>query len=328
MNDPSSAQRNWIIAVDGGGSKIAIAAAPWPRAAGDDMRTWHFEGTGSAHPSTWPQAAENLSRAIVQVVTELQADKRSIAGIKLALAGAGRPDDQHRVVAMLQAGCPNLSGLVIECMGDIEPLVDYHAEEMGCIAVILGTGSVVASRHDNGTLVRAGGWGPMLGDACSGGAIGLSALRYLTQLIDEGQTLEQFSELALTLAKEVRNLYGDQEVSLNSLLIQTASNRTQTAQLAGVVLDRAYRLGDRDAGELLEPHLADIVWQIRQVARHANLNDQPIQLNFSGGIAQHHPDLRHAIMLACNAAGLSVPCAELVQPLAAILNMRKAAIEN
>ena len=324
----------WIVAVDGGGSKIAVAGHEWVdidsdnelhssvrrRVAESDMRLWHFEGTGSAHPSTWSQAANNLVLAINEVAANLSENTAKISVLKLALAGAGRADDQARVIEALRARCPFLAGVQIQCMGDIEPLVDYNVGCERSIAVILGTGSVVASRSATGELIRAGGWGPLLGDACSGGAIGLSALRYLSQLLDEGQTLEQFSEMASALVNEIRALHMNSSVGLNSLLIQTASDRMQTAKLSGVVLSRAYQLADRTAMEMIEPHLADIVWQIRQVARRSGINDEVLSLNFTGGIAENHQPLRQAIKQACLAAGLNVQFEKLVDPLQALLS--------
>ncbi len=159
------------------------------------------------------------------------------------------------------------------CCGDIEPLIDYQHAGAQSIAVILGTGSCVAGRNAANEMVRAGGWGPMLGDACSGGAIGLSALRYLSQLIDEGQSIDTGSDLAQEITSQLRQLHSTSDAPLNSLIIQTASDRTLAASLATVVLARAYDHAERTAIELMEPHLADIVWQIRQVARRCTMND-------------------------------------------------------
>ena len=330
----ASGPTQWIIAIDGGGSKIAVAGHEWvdsdsdnqlhrsvqQRVARSNVRLWQFEGTGSAHPSTWSQAADNLVLAIEQVAASLSESSARIGRLKLALAGAGRADDQARVIETLRARCSSLVGVQVQCMGDIEPLVDYNTGSQRSIAIILGTGSVVASRRADGELIRAGGWGPLLGDACSGGAIGLSGLRYLSQLIDEGQVIEQFSELASALVADIRALHSDSTVGLNSLLIQTASNRTQTAKLSGVVLSRAYQLADRTAMEMIEPHLADIVWQIRQVARRSGINDEVVCLNFTGGIAENHPPLRQAIVQSCLSAGLNVRIEQLVDPLQALLN--------
>ncbi len=310
--------QRWYLAIDGGGSKIAVAAVL--RSNINSPRSWHFEGTGSAHPSTWPLAADNLCRAIESVQKELKVTSADIAAIRLALAGAGRLEDQQRVIQTLQARCDGLRDVRIHCTGDIDPLVDYQTGHGRGIAVILGTGSVVASRNESGQLIRAGGWGPLLGDACSGGAIGLSALRYISQLVDEELPPESHCDLAQAVVREMHSLCERaSELSLASLLIQIASDRTQTARLAGTVLSYAYQYQHRGAQELLEPHLADIVWQIRQVARRAGLNNQSVQLNFTGGLAKNHPPLRHTIVQACNAAGLNVIASDLVDPLNAIV---------
>lgn len=54
------------------------------------------------------------------------------------------------------------------------------------IFVSAGTGSVVVGRCRNGTRMRAGGWGPMLGDEGSGYWIGLEAIRTALRGRDRG----------------------------------------------------------------------------------------------------------------------------------------------
>jgi N-acetylglucosamine kinase-like BadF-type ATPase len=329
MNANDNSQQTWLVVVDGGGSKVAVAAL-LDGADPASALTWHFDGTGSAHPSTWHQASHNLSAALEKVAAQIHQRAGSIGAVKLALAGAGRLDDQQRVLATLADRCSALSGANVVCCGDIDPLLDYRVDDTPCIAVILGTGSVVASRDAPGTMVRAGGWGPLLGDACSGGAIGLAALRYLSQLIDEGQGRQQFSGLAQAVADRLALSDGSENrqesigpVAFNSTLIQVAADRARAAQLAGVVLQHAYELGDRTALELVDPQVADIVWQIRQVALRTGLAQQAFDLNFSGGLAEHCPQLRQAIVEACVAVGLSIKDERFVEPLAALLAGRQ-----
>lgn len=310
----------WLVAVDGGGSKIAVAAIPLANESGK-RRDWNFKGTGSAHPSTWNQAADNLCHTLHEVASVLNQDGQAIVAVRLALAGAGRAEDQARVIELIRSRCAWLASVDVTCTGDIEPLVDHATGNIRAIAVILGTGSVVASRNKAGEIVRAGGWGPLLGDACSGGAIGLSALRYVCQLIDEGQNWELMTKLAQVVAAELDMLVPNNDVSLHSKLIQTASDRTRAAALAGVVLEYAWQTKDRDAVELLDPHVADIVWQIRQVARRCGVHEQPLQINFAGGISRHHPPLRETILVACGSAGLNVIAEELVDPVDCILEI-------
>ena len=51
-----------------------------------------------------------------------------------------------------------------------------------------GTGSIIWARTKTGQLVRAGGWGALLGDEGGGFQLGLSALRALSHEIDGGPT--------------------------------------------------------------------------------------------------------------------------------------------
>ena len=105
----SALEPGWVVAVDGGGSKIAIAAM---RTDGldehsnrlpeslDQARQWHFPGTGSAHPSSWLTAASNLQRGLWTVTSELLQSGLPIHYLLLSLAGAGRPEDRARVLEL------------------------------------------------------------------------------------------------------------------------------------------------------------------------------------------------------------------------------------
>ena len=60
-----------------------------------------------------------------------------------------------------------------------------HHDRSG-ILVIAGTGSIIWARTKTGQMVRAGGWGALLGDEGGGFQIGLAALRALSREIDGG----------------------------------------------------------------------------------------------------------------------------------------------
>jgi glucosamine kinase len=56
--------------------------------------------------------------------------------------------------------------------------------------VLAGTGSNVAARDGHGTIMRAGGWGPILADQGAGHWIGLEGLRRGFLARDEGRTTD------------------------------------------------------------------------------------------------------------------------------------------
>ncbi|MCC6511628.1 MAG: hypothetical protein IT423_21190, partial [Pirellulaceae bacterium] len=261
----SALEPGWVVAVDGGGSKIAIAAM---RTDGfdehshhlpeslDQARQWHFPGTGSAHPSSWLTAASNLQRGLWTVTSELLQSGLPIHYLLLSLAGAGRPEDRARVLESIRPTLPRpvVTGASVACVGDIDPLVDYHCDtpHINTLAVIVGTGSITAARDPQGQIVRAGGWGPLLGDECSGGVLGLEALRALVRAIDQGLCLDNLPEFLSVILQKVHELSPQSQSSnLNTRLIELAADRTRAATLAGTVLEHAYGSQDLTALQLV-----------------------------------------------------------------------------
>lgn len=233
MNQPESAR--WIIAVDGGGSKIAIAASQLvvgralPTSL-SEVRTWNFAGTGSAHRSTWDLAQRNLANALRVVFDNLHdenlddvvdvgcrtlsttaqveptfARQSVIHMVVFALAGAGRATDCERVLEWARGAESLRKCEHFYCVADIDPLVDQRSVDVSgpCLAVILGTGSIVASRDQHGHLIRAGGWGPILGDECSGAALGVAALQHAATWFDSGAPLSDATRLVREVVTEL-----------------------------------------------------------------------------------------------------------------------------
>lgn len=99
----------------------------------------------------------------------------------LALAGAGRVDEQDAIVNRL------LDNQLATCMTVVSDaraaLEGAHAGAEGLV-VIAGTGSMVLGKNGAGKEVRAGGWGPSLGDEGSGYSLVLLAIRSVLRHLD------------------------------------------------------------------------------------------------------------------------------------------------
>ncbi|MGN6543983.1 MAG: BadF/BadG/BcrA/BcrD ATPase family protein, partial [Aureliella sp.] len=252
----------------------------------------------------------------------------------------------------------------ISCVSDIEPLIDYrhvryshnglgsktggaaaravdHAaahkphsgveQQVSSVAVILGTGSIVATRNRNYQIVRAGGWGPNLGDECSGGAFGIAALRSVTEWLDVGGPLDQAPPLvaAVLAALPGRDEWQPSDGTLNrdrlsGVLIETAANRTSAAMLAHIVLELALEKKDADALRLMKTHLELLSWEIEQVVHRAGLDPAGFELVFSGGLASNYAALREALVEACRARGLYPRDSVVAEPLLAALRLALA----
>ncbi|MDP5227660.1 MULTISPECIES: BadF/BadG/BcrA/BcrD ATPase family protein [Arthrobacter] len=108
-------------------------------------------------------------------------------GVGAAIAGVASDEEGSRRLAHLLAGHFSVPAAVIS---------DATAAHLGAFgsspgsAVIIGTGAVVFRFDDNGTLHRADGWGPLLGDRGSGRWIGQEGLSAVLQALDGGPATE------------------------------------------------------------------------------------------------------------------------------------------
>ena len=127
-------------------------------------------------------------------------------------------------------------------VGDVEIALDSAFGDDPGVLILAGTGSNVAGRGKNGEIVRAGGWGPALGDEGSGYRIGHRALQATVRAIDTGRSTELFHAVL-------------NEWKLDSIhdLVEFANSRPfpDFSSLAQVVAQAAGN-GDSLAMEILE----------------------------------------------------------------------------
>ncbi|WP_412062484.1 BadF/BadG/BcrA/BcrD ATPase family protein [Rubrivirga sp. IMCC45206] len=161
-----------FVGVDAGGTKTAALAE-----AGARRET--FSGPGA-------QAARDGAAAAAAALADVIAWARDafpdvpLAGVAVGLAGAGRPDVCTAIADALGLDAP----LVVTHDADIAYRAAWGDE--GGAVLLVGTGSLVLARTDAGETLRAGGWGPALGDDGSGAALGRHALRALLAALDGG----------------------------------------------------------------------------------------------------------------------------------------------
>jgi glucosamine kinase len=94
----------------------------------------------------------------------------------------------------------NVGGAIDLC-GDEEIALEGAFRGGPGILVIAGTGSHIVGRCSDGTMVSAGGWGPVVGDEGSGSWIGLQAMRAAFRARDRGEPTA-----LLVAAQEIWNL--------------------------------------------------------------------------------------------------------------------------
>lgn len=169
-----------FIGVDAGGSKTELLAV-----AGDVTERRCGAGVNLRRDGLEHSAAvlTELIAGVLEAVRPAQ-----LRGLCIGVAGAGREADRHDLAARLHdrlgaavAGCP----LVVEHDGTLALEATFEGES-GMIA-ILGTGSLVLARTEEGEVVRAGGWGARIGDDGSGVALGTALFAAVAADFDGGE---------------------------------------------------------------------------------------------------------------------------------------------
>jgi N-acetylglucosamine kinase-like BadF-type ATPase len=128
-------------------------------------------------------AAQQMARLIEEIMHGSDVHPHAIVA---GVAGAGRPDDQRALADALLDALGLSPPPVIHLTHDAALTLDAALGPTPGLVIIAGTGSVVLGRPSGGNLVRAGGWGYLLGDEGSGHVLGLEGLRAVARAFDGG----------------------------------------------------------------------------------------------------------------------------------------------
>ncbi len=302
-----------LLGVDGGGTKTSA----WILPAENPFRSLHavsshrmksdlsadsLVGIGTAGPGNprsvgFDAACSNIEAAIEGALSDLRGrlgqdvSNSQIAAACVGLAGAGRVEEQEMIASYLRS-----RGLLcrLKVTDDIEPIRWAAGTEMrttppgvnAWITLIAGTGSIARWEKDdeNGKqpVLRAGGWGYLLGDEGSGYAIGLDALKQACKEFDLGHLTSPLTDAMLT------RLGLDSPQNLIGWIYQTPIPRKQIADLAPLVIEarRTNTVADSIVRSAVRSW-CDLVSTL--VARAGG--GHAYSLAIAGGIPRYSPDL-------------------------------------
>ena len=169
-----SEKKTYVIGVDGGGSKThAILVANDGTVVAES-----FGGASNLQKVGFEKASEVLFSTILECCNIGNCEPEDLQSVVLGVSGAGRPSDKTMLVDKLLAiGAKRkstLKNIVVETDAHIA-LEAAFAGGPG-IVVIAGTGSIALYRTEDNQLLRAGGWGNIIGDEGSGFTVGRDGL--------------------------------------------------------------------------------------------------------------------------------------------------------
>ena len=188
-------QKQYVIGVDGGGSKThALLASSDGTACAE-----RFGGPSNLQTVGVQKASETIMQLIIECCEWEKCKPEQILNVVVGLAGAGREQDKKAFADALNALGQSknfpFKNIIIETDAQIA-LVAAIPGGSG-IVVVAGTGSIALYRTKDGQILRAGGWGRILGDEGSGYAISRDAIAAVMRAHDGRGEKTALTERAL-----------------------------------------------------------------------------------------------------------------------------------
>jgi glucosamine kinase len=272
---------SFFLAIDAGGTKTRCLLA-------DENQTLGHAAAGSVKLMRVgeAEASVRLRAMLAEVSLKAGVDLNKVTETCVGLAGLSI----HAVREWGERTIGSLVGGNLLLTGDEDIALDAAFRGGPGILVIAGTGSNVLGRVADGTLYRAGGWGPALSDEGSGFWIGQEALRAGFWAKDR--------EVASMLLPEIEKLWG-----ANSLgeIVEMANARPgpDLPALAPVVA-RCAEAGDELAIAVLERAGVELAEQVALVAHKMKESGRKgkIEAAYTGSVLEHISLVRSSMIAA------------------------------
>jgi N-acetylglucosamine kinase-like BadF-type ATPase len=225
----------FVLGIDGGGTKTEAEVC---------TGRGRVLAKAKAGPSNFQiigaeEASETIVRLIQSVCRKAGLTVRSLSLVVAGLTGAGRVSDQQRMARAIRrhatAKRVRLPKIIVQ--GDAAIALEGAFGGTAGVIVIVGTGSIVYGKDEQGKIFRAGGWGRSIEDEGSGYAIGRAALQALARSLDRGEqstTLTRMIERRCGLkdqASIIQSVYrkGFDVATLAPLVVEAAEKHDSTA---------------------------------------------------------------------------------------------------
>lgn len=238
----------YVVGIDGGGTKTHVLLSALDGEVLCDVRG----GPSNITVMGIARAARMLIDLVKECCAKANATPETLQSVVMGLAGAGRAADRAELIdTIFSIGSREdfpLRNVTIETDAKIA-LEAAFAGGPG-IVVIAGTGSIALYRTEDKQIVRAGGWGKILGDEGSAYAISRAALNRVMR-VQDGRSERT------DLTKKVLDYFhlGSVEELLQKIYYQDADITSFAPKVVEAVAEHdhiAYRIISDQANELVE----------------------------------------------------------------------------
>lgn len=250
--------KKYVIGIDGGGTKTNALLVSLDGTVVAEASA----GSTQLHIVGIKDSSQILFDLIQKCSVQAGLTAESIHNVVLGISGAGRVADRSSLTTALQTTARKkkfpLNNIIVETDARIA-LEAAFAGGAGII-IIAGTGSVALYRTEDGKVLRAGGWGRLLGDEGSGFAVGRDGLNAVLRQHDRrgGKTELTSKALAHFQVSSIDELiqilyYGKGDIS---------SFAPRVCEAAAMFDHVAHSILVRNAAELMD-HVRVLIMQSR-----------------------------------------------------------------
>lgn len=169
-----------FVGIDGGGTKTKCVCAD------DKLKIISQVEAGATNPHTvgFDQSAERLFNLIRHA--RLRAKVKTVDSVVIGIAGGGRVEHSEKLIKKINnlAGSTKVLWKKLNLLSDAEIAIEGAFSGRPGFILISGTGSIIIGKDKSGEIIRAGGFGKIIGDEGSGYSIGKKGLNAVAREFD------------------------------------------------------------------------------------------------------------------------------------------------
>lgn len=262
----------YVLGFDGGGTKTECVLMDETGAILARSRS----GASNAVNLGANAAAAALAEAGKEALRSAAKSPCDVAYILAGISGAGEPAARAEIQANLKPVFPKATIVVASDL-----ILSLAATgEIPSLVVIAGTGSAVLGRTSPLELARAGGFGPIIGDAGSANDIGRKTVARCFQKFLNKERFLLTDEICRTF-----------DCTWPQFVDLAREQPTVIFPKVFPIVAKAAESGDLSARALLSMAAANLVEQVREVVDHLQLQDTGFFLAKTGGVFDGSPFL-------------------------------------
>ena len=263
---------DFFAGIDGGGTKTTLLCrdVSGNKIFSKVFDAFNFNSIGEA-------AFKNLLSDIADILNNLG------HCLKLCIGAAGISN--QRMVSLIDEIFEMKGIRAYEVLGDHEIALEGALGGRSGLAVIAGTGSICFGKKADGSIIRAGGWGHIIGDEGSAYALARDAFKAIASAYDGYGEKTVLADLL----KERFSLNNRSEI----IEYVYSSNKADIAKIS-IIVDTAVALNDRVAIKIIDNNANALARQICAVAK--GFEDIILDVALLGGLLDKDTPLRKRLV--------------------------------